>query len=466
MKIAVIGGGISGLSAAYLLSRHPENDVTIIEFEPALGMGVHTLQLGDTHVDCPPRSFCASHYVNLAAMYEEAGVEIVPYPGGMSFSEFGEAAFYCHASEWRIGGLRLPSPWHVAAMLRKFSLRAIYDHIQFFLTPVENISPTTTLGEYVASFNCSDEYLYGILLPMMTMILTCSNAAALDYPVVLLKAYLAKSNAVNQVVTKNSSAIAAAQLARHCKTVHVATRVSGVWQANNGQRARVAYVKSGEEVEIVEEFDHIVVSSQACSALNFLKDVDDEIRSLLAAVPHETAQIVIHRDPILMPRDRRDWSFYNFIVAKPGQARKPGIVENMVTLWVAKFQKKEVGADTLFQTWNPLVDPNPDLVLHKAEFLRPLFTKTSYELVQKIRARQGRGNLWFSSTYCVYAVPLQESGTEAAVEVASMMGFPVDWNKKDAVAVTSSWSSTWFVGVPLVLSAAAVLLLPRLHKTL
>ncbi|RHY43290.1 hypothetical protein DYB38_011660 [Aphanomyces astaci] len=462
MKVAVIGGGISGLSAAYLLSRHPENDVTIIESEKALGMGVHTLRVGDQHVDCPPRSFCASHYVNLAAMYEEAGVEIVPYPGDMSFSDFGEAAFYCHAMGWCIGGLRLPSPWHVAAMLRKFSFRAIYDHVQFFLSPLDDILPTTTLGEYVTTHQFSHEYLYGILLPMMTMILTCSNEACLNYPVGLLKTYLSKSNAVNQVVTKHGSTLAAAQLARLCKTILVDTKVTGVWQATDDRPARIAYITDG--LEHVEEFDHIVVSSQACSALSFLKDADEAMMELLAAVPHETAQVVIHRDPILMPRDRRDWSFYNFITAKQGQKLKPGIVENMVTLWVAKFHAKESDAESLFQTWNPLVDPREDLVLHRAEFLRPLFTKTSHELVKKIRARQGRGNLWFSSTYCVYAVPLQESGTEAAVEVAAMMGFPVHWPSKEnqPVVASSSWtSSSWMIGVPLVLSAA-IYVLPRL----
>ncbi|RHY28743.1 hypothetical protein DYB32_008534 [Aphanomyces invadans] len=469
MKIAVIGGGISGLSAAYLLSRHPDNDVTIIESEKALGMGVHTLKVGDHHVDCPPRSFCAAHYVNLAAMYEEAGVEVVPYPGDMSFSNFGEAAFYCHAMGWRIGGLRLPSPWHLAAIFRKFSFRAIYDHVQFFLSSMDGIPPTTTLGEYVTTHQFTPEYLYGILLPMMTMILTCSNEACLNYPVGLLKTYLSKSNAVNQVVTKHGSTVAASQLARHCKKVLVDTRVTGVWQATADRKARIAYVTGIEGPENVEEFDHIVVSSQACSALSFVKDADKEMLELLAAVPHETAQVVIHRDPVLMPRDRRDWSFYNFITAKPGQKLKPGIVENMVTLWVAKFHSKEEDAESLFQTWNPLVDPRDDLVLHRAEFLRPLFTKTSHELVKKIRARQGRGNLWFSSTYCVYAVPLQESGTEAAVEVASMMGFPVDWaskQEKDGQQVApsaSSWrTSSWMIGVPLVLSAALIVL-PRMN---
>ncbi|KAF0685622.1 Aste57867_22521 [Aphanomyces stellatus] len=474
MKIAVIGGGISGLSAAYLLSRHPENEVTIFESEKALGMGVHTLQFGDKHIDCPPRSFCAAHYVHLASMYTEAGVEMEPYPGDMSFSDFGDPAFYCHASNWRIGALRLPSPWHVAAMLRKFSVRAIWDHMHFFLSSSDGIPHDMTLGEYVTKHKYTREYLHGILLPMMSMVLTCSNDACLNYPVGILKAYVSKSNAVNQVVTTNGSTKAAAQLARHCKTIHVETTVTGVWQASaDGRPARIAYTKKdGQALE--DEFDHIVISSQACSALTFLQDADAEMQALLAQVPHETATVVIHRDPILMPRDRRDWSFYNFITAKPGMKLKPGIVENMVTLWVARFHEAESTVKTLFQTWNPLVDPNPDLVLLRAKFLRPLFTKSSHDLVQKIRERQGRGNLWFSSTYCVFAVPLQESGAESAVEVATMMGFPVEWPKmevaagSDSIGLVSSssslfsWTNSLLVGVPLVVSAA-IILLPRLR---
>ncbi|OQR86545.1 NAD(P)-binding Rossmann-like domain protein [Achlya hypogyna] len=462
MKIAVIGSGISGLSATYLLGA--THDVTVFESEERLGMCSHTMHFGDVHLDSPIRSYSTGFYVNLAALYDAIAVETRELPCDMAFLELGQRPFY-RSSAYTLFGYRLPSFRHLVHIYRQYSFRALKDALHFFQSNPAQTPPTMSVGEYVAAEGYSTDFIEGILLPFLSMMLTCSYDACLEYPIAIVHEYFSKSTSMNQRVTVNGSVNVARLLAARASTVHLGTRITGVWQATAATpQVKVSYVRGGSDEEETEWFDHVVVASQASTALEFLKDLDADVRETVAAIPHDYTKTVVHKDPSVMPVNRADWSFFNFVLPPQGAPVRSDRMDAMMTLWPTRWTPEVAALENVFQTWNPTVPIDESLVLRQMGFIRPVFNKASHGLITALRSKQGRGGLWFCGPYAYFQVPLQESAVCSAMEVAAALGAPAPWTitppKKPRN--TSSWGASYalpfaLVGVPVLVAATLAL---------
>ncbi|OQS05389.1 NAD(P)-binding Rossmann-like domain protein [Thraustotheca clavata] len=430
MKIAIIGSGISGLSATYLLGE--KHDVTLFESEERLGMCSHTMHFGDIHLDSPIRSYSTGFYVNLAALYKDIKVETRQVPCDMSFSEFGKRPFY-QSSPWTLWGYRLPSLRHFLHIYKQYSFRALMDALHFFSANPEKTPPTMTVQEFITAHDYTLEFVDGILLPFLSMMLTCSYEACLSYPISIVQEYFSKSTSMNQRVTVNGSVNVARILSSKAKQVHLNTKITAVYKADQDDKCKVVYQRNEPDAqENVEYFDHVVVASQANTALSFLKDLDSEIRDTIAAIPHDYTTTVVHKDSSVMPQNKNDWSFFNFIMpsmipTSEEKLAKPARMDAMMTLWPTRWTPEVTELRGVFQTWNPIVPIDPSLILRQMGFIRPIFNKQSYAIIQAIRAKQGQDGIWFCGPYAYFQVPLQESAVRSAMEVAEMLGCPARW---------------------------------------
>ncbi|KDO21342.1 hypothetical protein SPRG_13659 [Saprolegnia parasitica CBS 223.65] len=455
MKIAVIGSGISGLSAAYLLGA--DHDVTVFESEERLGMCSHTMHFGDVHLDSPIRSYSTGFYVNLAALYKEIDVETRELPCDMVFLELGQRPFY-RSSSYTLLGYRLPSLRHLVHIYKQYSLRALLDALHFFRQSPDATPPSMSVDEYLKAQRYSTEFIDGILLPFLSMMLTCSYEACLAYPITVVHDYFSKSSSMNQRVTVNGSVNVARLLSSRASAVHLSTKITGVYKANAQGLATVTYQAHGSHVEETATFDHVIVASQANTALSFLKDIDADVRETLSAIPHDYTTTVVHKDPVVMPSTRSDWSFFNFVLPRSSSTETRTGMDAMMTLWPTRWTPDIKELENIFQTWNPIVEINPALVLRQMGFIRPVFNKQSFALLQTLKTQQGRDGIWFVGPYAHFQVPLQESAVCSALDVAAQLGSPAPWTRADKVATrtNSSWPSTLSVlllGVPVLTAA-------------
>ena len=115
-----------------------------------------------------------------------------------------------------------------------------------------------------------------------------------------------------------------------------------------------------------------------------------------------------------MPKQRRDWSPLNIVVDKEADAAS-------CTIWMNELDvglREELSAP-LFQTWNPVVEPDPKTVQCDYGFERPVVTFDSAAAMTKLEATQGRGHVWFVGAYSRFSMPLLENGVKSSLEVTA-----------------------------------------------
>lgn len=405
LRVAVVGSGISGLSAAWLLSaRH---HVTLFEAEHRLGGHSHTVEVAGMPVDTGFIVYNDTTYPNLAALFDHLGV--ATKVSDMSFAvsldggrlEYGGASGRALFAQAR-NALK-PRFWRMLRDLMRFYRNAPRD-----LETLGTLSLAAYLeqGNYGAAFR--DDHLY----PMAAAIWSTPAAEIGRYP--------------------------AAPFVRFCET-HGLLNLSGrpAWRTvDGGSRsyvrklaAPIAEVRTGHAVRVilrtdagiqlierggtVRSFDHVVIATHADQALRLLVDARDEERSLLGAFRYTENDAVLHSDPNLMPRRQRVWSSWNYLTGAGGEP-KPA-----VTYWLNKLQAIDPQRP-LFVTLNPHREPASNSVFARMSYRHPTFDARAILAQSELWSLQGVGNTWYCGAY--FGAGFHEDGLQAGLAVAESLG--------------------------------------------
>jgi len=411
VKIAVIGTGIGGLAAAWHLgTRHR---VTVYERLPSLGMAAHGLDLGEgveaRRIDVPLRVLYAAYYPKLTALYREAGIETEPVDYSASFGRLGGSTYFRYRN-LRIGGLSLP--WVPGAQLLGADARRIVaDLVRFYRGAARDLETgrleKETIGEYLERRDYSEAFRERFVLPTFAGSGTCSYASVRRYPADVVVGYLTRGVLLEGVHRTVRGAD------------HVVERLAG----------RVARVRCGVAVEALcpgpdgvvvgtadgsrEHYDHVVLATPAPQGLAMLTRPTPAEVEALGAFRYERSRVLVHDDPGLAPARRADWSPVNFLLDEA--ADRP-----MATIWLNAVLPLPEGTGPLFQTWNPLREPEPGRVRVEAEFERPMVDRESAPAIDRIEAlhaEPGR-RVWLCGSYAKPGVPLLESAAASARAVA------------------------------------------------
>lgn len=409
-RVAVIGSGISGLAAAWLLDGN--HHVTLYEAAGRLGGHSNTVLVPDgadlIPVDTGFIVYNELTYPNLTALFHHLAVPT--RASDMSF-----------AVSLRSGGLEY-SGTNLAGLfaqktnlLRPRFLSMLRDLVRFYRhapAAVSTLDPTVTLGAFLDGHGYGAALREDHLLPMAGAIWSAEPRQLLDYPARSFIQFFVNhqlfkfTDRITWRTVAGGAFVYVDKLARSLGgLIHMKSRISGIARDDLG-------VTIHDRIHGSERYDAVVIGTHADQALALLADASPDERRLLGAFRYSRNRAVLHRDARLMPRRRQVWSSWNFISDAKAEDGAP-----CVTYWMNPLQGLN-SRKPLFVTLNPLIEP--DEVLHEEIYEHPLIDRAALLSQERLWALQGSRRTWYCGAY--FGSGFHEDGLQAGLAVAEMLG--------------------------------------------
>ena len=416
--IAVVGSGLAGLTAAYLLSK--KHKVTLFERHPSLGMDANSIDVHHegkiARADVPLRVIYPGYYKTLMKLYSELRIKTEKVSYAASFTNINEDSYFQYKN-LRIGRFSLPFV-KSRYLIKSESRRIIFDIFRLFKNinlGKNSLEDNISIEEYLLRNNYSKPFSEGFLYPTFAAICTCTLDAVKEYPAEVILNYLNQGLLFRGVkrVTNGSKEVVQ-KLSKNVSKIHFSAKINSI-------------NKEGQKLSISEEngkktfYDHIVLGIPANKVSDILSEEFSSELDILNSFSYENSTVLMHSDKRLAPANRTSWSPVNLISSS--RQSTP-----MATIWMNKVQPILKGTSPIFQTWNPIIEPRESLKISEAKFERPIVDKqaiVNVEKLKKIHLEQNR-RIWFCGSYAQYAVPLLESACSSAVSVSERFGCKLD----------------------------------------
>ncbi len=415
-KIAIIGSGISGLGAAYLLNRH--HDITVYEKDRSPGGHARTVTVDyggeQIAVDTGFIVFNEPNYPHLSALFRHLGVPT--HRSDMSFA----ATIRDGWLEWGAKDLNAVFGQR-RNLLRPNFARLSHDVFRFNARAERLVAadPGLTLDGMIAALGLGDWFRRYYLLPMCSAIWSCPPGEMLRFPALTLIRFMANhrllsANGQPQWYTVTGGSREYVTRLTQSFSHRIRTGCAAVRVTRNAMGATVSDAR-GEQ----RSFDHVVFASHADDTLRILSDAGPDERAALSAFRYQKNLAVLHKDPTAMPKRRRCWASWNYL--SDGDATEPAL---SVTYWMNRLQ--DIADDCpLFVTLNPKRPIADDKTFESHRFEHPVFDHAAIAAQSHIQAMQGARNTWFCGAHLRYG--FHEDGLASAVHVARLLGAPAPW---------------------------------------
>jgi uncharacterized protein len=426
-KIAVVGSGIAGLSAAWLLAK--AHDVTLFEQDGRPGGHSNTVdapagphdQAGAVAVDTGFIVYNVESYPNLIALFDHLGVPTAR--SNMSFAVSLDDGAYEYSGTGLLGIFGQP-----ANLLRPGHWGMLWDVRRFFADarkllaadPGDGPGAMPSLGDYLAANGYGAAFIERHILPMAAAIWSAPPARTLAFPAAAFVRFFANHGLLQvrnrpewRTVTGGSRAYVARLLEDFPGRVRTATPVTRVTRLTHG-----VTLTSGRGQ--TETFDACVLATHADQALALLSDADRREERLLGAFGYQDNRAVLHTDPKMMPRRRRVWSSWNYRAT--GGARVFASAP-CITYWMNRLQPLGAVQD-LFVTLNPPLNPTPAIdpahVIAAFDYAHPVFDAAAMTAQRELWSLQGLRRTWFCGSY--FGSGFHEDALQAGLAVAEHIG--------------------------------------------
>ncbi len=414
-RIAVVGAGVSGLTAAHVLStRH---DVTLYEGDSRLGGHAHTHTVPTDHGDLRVDSGFIVHndrtYPSLRRLFRELGVEARDTEMSMSIRDESTGLEYAGGRGVKgfVARPRQLLDREYVGMLR--SVKRFHALAAAFLEQTDD-EDTTTYGEFIRDAGLPESFTRLYAIPVVACVWSSGEGQALDYPARYLFRFLEHHGMLSigdspqWMTVVGGSRTYVDLLAAKLPAVHVGDPVTSVARTPDGVEIRTAAGR-------LDRHDRVVVATHADDALRLLADATPAEKEVLGAFRYSQNETVLHRDGSLMPRARLARSSWNYLV---GDDPSKGAV---VTYWMNRLQGLPA-AEPFYVTLNATDRIDPGSVVATMQYSHPLYD------VDAVRAQRRIPEITTERTAFAGAWQgwgFHEDGCRSGVEAARALG--VDW---------------------------------------
>ena len=406
--VAIIGSGVSGLTAAYVM--RDDFEVTIFENDDRFGGHAHTHTIGNERIDSGFIVHNERTYPNLLRIFKELDIKTQPTEMSMSINCLGCGLQYAGGRGTK-GILAKPS--------KLLDPRFISLHLsvpRFYRTArkliAEDFQSEITWGEFLAKERFSEYFINHYAIPVVSCVWSSGHEDALKYPARHLFEFLNHHGMLElgnsptwKTVVGGSDNYVQAIL----KLIPNSKKSEGV----------VAVRRFAEYVEVstnngLQNFDYAIIATHANSALKILVDADESEKRNLAAIPYSKNQTWLHTDQSALPRLAGARASWNYKIDECNQSAG----QVLVSYWMNLLMRLNSKTDYVV-TLNGAGQIDESKVIAKMEYEHPIFTKESLEAT-KYLSTAGGPRLAFAGAHLGWG--FHEDGARSGVAAAKKFG--------------------------------------------
>ena len=411
-KIAVVGSGISGLVAAYFLSR--SHDVHVFEAADYIGGHTHTVDVevpsGRYAIDTGFIVFNDWTYPTFIRLIDQLGV--ASKPTEMSFSVKAEA------TGLEYNGTDLKGLFAQRSnVLRPSFLRMLGDILRFNRQAVSDLLSTDdalTLGQYLEQRHYSESFKNNYIIPMGAAIWSASEQQMLHFPFRYFVRFFNNHGMLNighrptwRVIQGGSRSYIPPLTRGFADHVHLRTPVRSIRRATDH-----VVLALGGEVPQEAVFDDVVMACHSDQALTLLSDSSVQERAILGAFGYQRNHTVLHTDTRVLPTQQRAWAAWNYWIPRQQQSHV-AVTSNMNIL-------QGISAPESFNVSLNLDGIAPANVLQQFEYHHPVYSVGAVLAQTQWAQISGTNRTHFCGAYWGYG--FHEDGVKSGVRVAEALG--------------------------------------------
>lgn len=412
LRIAVIGGGISGMGAAHKLAR--DHQVTVFESEPSLGGHARTVMAGrhgDQPVDTGFIVFNYANYPHLAELFAELDVPVTK--SNMSFGasidggrmEYGLASLGAIFAQKR--NAANPQFWRMIRDIMHFNKNALR---------IANQDRSRTTGQFLQALGTGEWFRDYYLLPLSGAIWSTPVEKIMDFPAHAMVQFF-ENHALLNVTGQHQWYTVQGGSREYVSRLETALRNQGVdlrlktpVQSVSRSPGQVNIkTRSGEW----EHFDEVIFATHADDTLHLLAEPTESERDILGAVAYQPNDIVLHADETIMPKRRAVWS--SWVYTEDTRARS-GRID--LTYWMNSLQPIPMD-DPHFVTLNTKRPIREELIYDQVTLRHPVYDLDVLSAQDDARRINGQGNTWYCGAWMRHG--FHEDGLASGIEVADAL---------------------------------------------
>ena len=413
MNIAIVGSGISGLTAGYLLSR--KNNITVFEKNDYIGGHTHTHLLEYKNksysVDSGFIVYNERTYPNFIKILDQLNVKRQITRMGFSVkSEINNLEYAGHSLNGLFAqrsNLLKPSYLNMLKSMLRFNRQSRKDLTQ--------LSPHLTLGQYLGNNNYPETFIKNFIIPIGAAVWSTKPTDMMDMSAIFFIRFFENHGMLqiidrpNWWVIKNGSKSYVKSITKpyHDK-IRLSTPVLSVERVDSKIK-----ISSGQNNASEEFFDAVVFATHSNQSLRLLKDPSKFENEILGAIPYQKNKAILHYDDSILPKRKNAWSSWNYLLDQ--DKNKPvSLTYNMNILQGLDCER------TFCVSLNSeeLIDPKK--ILKRLDYEHPLFNIKGLEAQKRKREISGINNTYYCGAY--WRNGFHEDGVVSALDVCADFG--------------------------------------------
>ena len=412
MKIAIIGSGISGLTASYLLNRN--HDIVLFEKNDYIGGHTHTHEIEHDnkvwHVDSGFIVYNEHTYPNFIKLLDKLGVERQLTRMGFSVKSPSKNLEYAGHSLNGLfaqrSNLLRPSFLRMLLSMGRFNKEARQD--------LPRLDKNTSLGDYLSLNNYSSEFVHNFILPIGAAIWSTPSANMLNIPAIFFIRFF-ENHGLLQIIDRPKWWVIKGGSNQYVKKItqdfrnkiRISTPVNVIDRKENSVIIRFGL--DNQE----EEFDAVVIATHSNQAIKLLKKPTEKEKEILSLLPYQPNNAVLHYDDSILPTRKTAWSSWNYLLDKNPED-PVALTYNMNILQSLNASK------TFCVTLNSTELINKNKIIKNLNYEHPLFTIEGVNAQKRKREISGQNNTYYCGAY--WHNGFHEDGVVSALDVCSQFG--------------------------------------------
>ena len=415
MRIAVVGSGISGLSAAWLLSRR--HQVTLFEADNRLGGHTHTVDvtLDDQTFPVDTGFLVFNHrtYPELTRLFKALEVETVA--SEMSFSvrldqpDLEWAGTTLGTVFGQRTNLARPAFWRMLRDILRFNREAVRESA---------LAGSMALGDYLKARGYGTPFIEWYLLPMAAAIWSCPASQMLEFPLSSFVTFC-HNHGLLQVTNRPQW-----RTVKGGGREYVNKLAAGIGEILLGHPVESLRPR-GSMIELASGslsglYDQVVLACHSDQSHAILAPHYPAQARLLRQMTYQPNRAVLHSDASMLPRRKNLWAAWNYQSGLSALSQRPVAVHYLIN----RLQPLPTETPVIVSL-NPLHEPDPALVHGEFHYSHPVFTRHATLLQRQIASRNGHDGIWLAGAWLGYG--FHEDGLASALRVARQLDAAAPW---------------------------------------